>query len=172
MILNKKYNLLPIITLIIISKETESWVLNALKTNSIPRFSFHWNYASPRSCYLPNLQSKNEHSKATCIKLAYLFKTMCWEKLPSTKGSFIPAMKKVNYYVIIWNQNWNLQPNPIPNSVNHEWVVGNDKGIPNLCEVPCTLDSILRLQKYSCSKNICSAQFRCLSCNLYCIEMC
>lgn len=61
-----------------------------------------------------------------------------WENFPTKRGSFIHAMKTVNNQVINLNQDCTPQSmntpqsqlhSSIPNLVDHEWVIENDKVI-------------------------------------------
>lgn len=57
-------------------------------------------------------------------------KQMRWKNLPSTRDSFLPAMKGINYQVMISNHDCNSQT-IIINPVDHE-----KKTMPVLCEIP------------------------------------
>lgn len=93
------------------------------------------------------------------------------EKLPPTRGSLIPALKRANFQALVWSKD--DEPNPvIPNPVDHGWCIEEGVLTPVMCEEPCAPESLLKLVKCSCVKNRCSPPCKCLANNLPCTEMC
>ena len=103
--------------------------------------------------------------------LLFSKKQTSWEKLPPTRSAFVPAIQRVNYQAMIWNQDDEAQPT-IPSPIGHGWNIEDGQIVPVLCEMPCAPDSILQLIRCSCVKNRCSAPCKCLANNLPCTDMC
>lgn len=94
-----------------------------------------------------------------------------WEKLPPTRSSFVPAVKRVNYQMLIWNQDDKAVPN-IPSPVGHGWSIENGQITPTYCDLPCAPDFILKLVRCACVKSRCSSTCKCSAYKLPCTEMC
>ena len=93
------------------------------------------------------------------------------EKLPPIKGTFLPAMRRVNYQAMVWARDDTSQPF-LPSPVGHGWTMEEGQLVPIMCELPCAPPEILQLVKCSCIKSRCAAPCKCRSNGLPCTEMC
>lgn len=93
------------------------------------------------------------------------------DKLPPTRGSLVPAIKRANLQAFVWSKD--DEPNAvIPNPVGHGWYLEEGVLTPVMCEEPCAPESLLQLIRCSCLKNRCSPPCKCLANNMPCTEMC
>jgi len=93
------------------------------------------------------------------------------EKLPPTRGAFLPALRRVNFQAMVWAMDNQSRPK-IPSPVSHGWIIEDGLLIPVMCDLPCAPESILILVKCSCSKSRCTASCKCRVNGLPCTEMC
>lgn len=86
----------------------------------------------------------------------YMFskKQTPWEKLPPTKSALVPALKRVNYQVMIWNKDINAKPTP-PSPIGHRWDIINGQILASVCDLPCAPSNILHLTRYEKDFGIC-----------------
>ena len=98
-------------------------------------------------------------------------KQILWEKLPPTKGTFLPAVRRVNFQAMVWRQDDTSRP-ILPYPVAHGWTMEEGQLIPVMCELPCAPAEIMQLVKCSCVKSRCTAACKCRSNGLPCTEMC
>jgi len=74
------------------------------------------------------------------------------DKLPPLKGALLPAISRGNFQAMMWAQDDQCRPT-LPSPVHHGWTMENGQLTPVLCELPCALESTLKLFKCSCVKN-------------------
>ena len=98
-------------------------------------------------------------------------KQIIGERLPPTRDSLIPAVKRSNFQSLTWIQD--EKPYPIiPSPDGNGWSIEDGQLVPVKCEIPCATESLLDLIKCSCVKSRCRPPCRCLSSNIPCTEMC
>ena len=94
-------------------------------------------------------------------------------KLPPTRGTFIPHLKRANY------TSWRDKPYRVPNLDlppidGNGWTVSNNIYVPQRCILPAAPAGVLELVKCSCKgscdpeKTICSCVRNKLSCTALC----
>ena len=93
------------------------------------------------------------------------------ERLPPTRDSLIPAVKRANFQSLIWAQDEKPKP-VIPSPQGYGWSIEDGQLVPVKCEISCAPESLLELVKCSCVKSKCRPPCRCLSNNIPCTEMC
>ena len=94
-------------------------------------------------------------------------------KLPPTRGTFIPHLKRANY--TSWRDKPYRVPNPdLPPIDGNGWTVSNNIYVPQRCILPAAPAGVLELVKCSCKgscdpeKTICSCVRNKLSCTALC----
>ena len=98
-------------------------------------------------------------------------KQVVGEKLPPTKGTFLPAIRRVNFQAIVWAHDDKSTP-ILPSPADHGWTMEEGHLDPVMCELPCAPSDIMKLVKCSCVKSRCTATCKCRSNGLPCTEMC
>ena len=95
------------------------------------------------------------------------------EKLPPTRGTFIPHLKCANY--TSWRDKSNCVPNPdLPPIDGNGWTVSNNIYVPERCILPAAPAAVLELMKCNCKgscdpeKIICLCVRNKLSCTVLC----
>ena len=138
-------------------------------------------------CYIPTeflpletftclVYSNSKTSIRTLKELRWdLFRTkvMKGEKLPPTRGTFIPHLKRANY--TSWRDKSYRVPNPDPPPIDgNGWTVRNNIYVLERCILPAAPSAVLELVKCSCKgrcdpeKKICSCVRNKLSCTTLC----
>ena len=93
------------------------------------------------------------------------------EKLPPTRATLLPALKRANYQAMIWFNDIQARP-VLPSPVGHGWIMQDNRLVPVMCDLPCAPDFIIQLVRCSCTKNRCVPPCKCASVQLVCTEMC
>ena len=94
------------------------------------------------------------------------------EGLPPTQSALHCAIQQTHYLSIVWENG--VMPNPIlPNPLEYDWYMQDQKFVPVMNSMPPAPESIIHLVKCGCRSSKCATKCcTCVAHNLKCIDLC